>query len=306
MERLGNVRRNYNENIYNSANHLLNIINDILDLAKIEAGRQELVLSLFEMEPIFQETMTLIRPLAQKRNVKLVLDVEGNLPSVKLEAAKIKQILINLMSNAVKFTEAEGTVKLHSKLIEEDGRQLLYIEVADTGCGISVEKLEVIFDEFAQVNESMTRASEGTGLGLALVRRLLEMHGGCVWAESDGMPGKGTAMKILLPLEVSQSTAGADARPACFLIDSQQIGLRDLPAYEECEGIDLMSFQERFDYMKAVMMNRPAAIVFAAEPEAVEENILRLKQLRAIPEAQQIPIALYSEELPDTARAASL
>lgn len=290
----------YNQNIYSSANHLLNIINDILDLAKIETGNLELDYQHCHIQTIFADTRTLIQPLADERSIDLILDLQNDLPRVYLDPAKLKQILINLMGNSVKFTPAEGHIKGSCHLLPVGDQQLIKIEVVDSGCGMLPSKLELIFDEFAQVNESMTRASEGTGLGLALVRRLVGMHGGCIWAKSPVSDGAGTAMTILLPLDPEAGIKAAsyqDNGPACLVFDHEEGHLTQLEALRASEALSIIEVNNRLDGFSRAMVHSPVLFLIAADPSQMEEDLLLLKQLRAIPNCQTTPIAIYSDDI---------
>ncbi len=300
MGELNERQTQYNKNIYSSANHLLNIINDILDLAKIEAGRLEPVFAECQLQPIFEETRSLVKPLAIERDVEIILELEEDLPRVKVDAAKLKQILINLMGNSVKFTAAGGFIKSICQLLQVSRQQLLKIDVIDSGCGIDPAKLETVFDEFAQVNESMTRASEGTGLGLALVRRLVTMHGGCIWAKSPVNAAGGTAMTILLPLDAGfnkdASMVFDNAASTCLIFDQAESRPDQLEFIRTSEDLTFIEVENRLDGFGRALLSPPALFLIAINPDAVEDDLLLIKQLRAIPNCKKTPLAIYSDE----------
>ena len=185
----------YVKDIHGSGKHLLSLINDILDLSKIEAGRMELDLAQFDVPATLDNSLTLIKERAQRHGIKLSLDAAPALGMIQADERKFKQIMLNLLSNAVKFTPAGGSVSVGSR--RYDGT--LEVSVTDTGVGISAEDQLVIFEEFRQVGTDYTRKAEGTGLGLALTKRFIELHGGTLRVESA--PGEGSTFTFTLPVQ---------------------------------------------------------------------------------------------------------
>jgi signal transduction histidine kinase len=185
----------YLKDIHSSGRHLLSLINDILDLSKIEAGRMELDMAEFELRPALENAMTLVRERAQRHGIALELSVEPALGAIRADERKFKQIVLNLLSNAVKFTPDGGKVGVSAR------RAGGFAEVAvhDTGIGIAPEDQASVFEEFKQVGRDYTRKAEGTGLGLALTRRFVELHGGTV--RVDSAPGKGSTFAFTIPLQ---------------------------------------------------------------------------------------------------------
>jgi signal transduction histidine kinase/predicted transcriptional regulator with HTH domain len=198
LERLfGDVndkQEDYLKDIHSSGRHLLGLINDILDLSKVEAGRMELDRTTFDLQSALSTAMTLVRERAQRHNVALRLTATPDLGDVTADERKLKQILVNLLSNAVKFTPDGGSVEV-SAVREPDN---VVIAVRDTGIGIAPEDQDAVFEEFRQVGRDYTRKQEGTGLGLALTRRFVELHGGRLTVESE--LGKGSTFKFNLPV----------------------------------------------------------------------------------------------------------
>jgi PAS domain S-box-containing protein len=186
--------RDYANDIYESGRHLLEIINDILDVVKIEAGKRELNESLLDVERVLTACLRMAQPKAETAAVTLVNDIEPGLPALRGEELAFKQILTNLLSNAVKFTPAGGSVTLHAGLDVGGG---LTIAVADTGIGIAPENIEKVLRPFSQVSADIGRSHDGTGLGLTLVKSLVELHGGTFTLES--VLGQGTTAKLWLP-----------------------------------------------------------------------------------------------------------
>jgi signal transduction histidine kinase len=179
--------------ILGSGRHLLSLINDILDLSKIEAGRMELELTAFDVPAALDNTVTLVRDRAARHGQALAIEVEPGIETFVGDERKIKQILLNLLSNAVKFTPDGGRIGVRAGRI--DGG--IEIAVSDTGIGIAPEDQALIFEEFRQVGSDYVRKREGTGLGLALTRRFIELHGGTIRVESE--PGKGSTFTFTLP-----------------------------------------------------------------------------------------------------------
>jgi len=192
---LNEKQDDYLKDIHSSGRHLLNLINDILDLSKVEAGRMELDLSTFDLPTAIANALTLIRERAQKHGIAMAQDVAPELGEIVADERKFKQILLNLLSNAVKFTPDGGRidVKAHGS-----GDNLI-VAVHDTGIGIAAEDQETVFEEFRQVGRNYTSKQEGTGLGLALTRRFVELHGGRI--SVDSKPGEGSTFTFTLPLK---------------------------------------------------------------------------------------------------------
>jgi signal transduction histidine kinase len=184
----------YLGDIHSSGRHLLALINDILDLSKVEAGRMELELAPFDLPEAIQNAMTLVRGRAEAHGIRLTVDVDGRLGEVVGDERKLKQILVNLLSNAVKFTPEGGQVTVRA--VPADGS--VEVSVADTGIGIAPEDQAAVFEEFRQVGTDAARRREGTGLGLALTRKLVELHGGHLWLKSE--VGLGSTFTFTLPV----------------------------------------------------------------------------------------------------------
>lgn len=184
--------------IQKNGQHLLHLINDVLDMAKIESGRMNLNPEKFKVHDIFEDVNSITSSLANARNTRLVIGETSDAEAeIYADSTRVKQVMINLVNNAIKFT-ADGEITMGvSKM---DGARVL-ISVKDTGLGIPPDQLESIFQEFSQVDTSTTRKVGGTGLGLPISRRLIEMHGGRLWAESTGIEGEGSTFFIELPLE---------------------------------------------------------------------------------------------------------
>ncbi len=184
----------YVSDIYNSSQHLLAVISDILDFSKMEAGALPLDESPCDLDRIIAECLTMIEPKAQEAGVRLVPEIPKNLPHLLADPLRIKQILINLVSNAVKFTPDDGLIRVSAGL---GGGQAIILKVADTGVGIAAEDIPHCLGMFGQARQSQNLAHEGTGLGLALTKSLVEQHGGILTLESE--LNVGTTMTLEFP-----------------------------------------------------------------------------------------------------------
>jgi signal transduction histidine kinase len=190
---LNDKQDDYLKDIHSSGRHLLTLINDILDLSKVEAGRMELEPATFDLPSAIGNAMTLVRERAQRHGIALGIAVDPGLGEIVADERKLKQILLNLLSNAVKFTPDGGRIDVTAR--REAG--VVVISVRDTGIGIAPQDQETVFEAFRQVGRHYTNKQEGTGLGLTLTRKFVELHGGRIWLES--IPGQGSTFTFTLP-----------------------------------------------------------------------------------------------------------
>jgi signal transduction histidine kinase len=190
---LNEKQAEYTDDILTSGRHLLSLINEILDLSKVEAGRMELELATFDLPLAIDNARTFVRERAIKHGITLDIDVDERLGDYVGDERKIKQILLNLLSNAVKFTPEGGRIHINARQV--DGS--VEISVSDTGIGIAHQDQPKIFEEFRQVGSDYSHKVEGTGLGLTLAKKFVELHGGRIWVESE--PGKGSTFSFTLP-----------------------------------------------------------------------------------------------------------
>ncbi|HCM96641.1 MAG: two-component sensor histidine kinase [Chloroflexi bacterium GWC2_49_37] len=188
-------QRKYVNNVLTSGKHLLLLINQILDTAKVESGMMKLALSSLPMKDLLNEISMLVTDLVSKKKLQLLLEIDEDLPSIEGDELKVKEIIYNLLSNAVKFTPEGGTIGLRAKNTGSG----VEIVVWDTGIGIAAENIEKVFEGFFRVDTPYSRLTEGTGLGLPLSRKLAELHGGKLSVESEGL-NKGTLVRLTLPL----------------------------------------------------------------------------------------------------------
>jgi signal transduction histidine kinase len=194
---LNDKQAEYVQDIHASGRHLLALINDILDLSKIEAGKVELELSEFDLPNTIDGTLTLVRERAARHGLEMGLSLDNRLGTIVADERKVRQILLNLLSNAVKFTGDGGRIDVRAAL--RDG--VAEISVRDTGIGIAPGDHEAIFEEFRQVGGDHAGKREGTGLGLTLARKFVELHGGRIWV--DSAMGEGSTFTFSLPVRTA-------------------------------------------------------------------------------------------------------
>ncbi|SDF79058.1 PAS domain S-box-containing protein [Methanolobus vulcani] len=200
---LNDKQNKFMENISHSGKHLLNLINDILDISKIEAGKMELFHEIFDFSDLVSDIHLMMKPLSSKKDILFEFNMRPRSIFINADRGKLKQIMYNLIGNAIKFTPAHGEV--HVDISMED--QMLLVNIRDTGIGISQEDQEKLFQPFVQLDSSSNRKFEGTGLGLALVKNLLELHEGSIDVESE--QGKGSIFHIKVPLNLKDKALNA-------------------------------------------------------------------------------------------------
>jgi len=190
---IGSNYREYAGDIHSSGAHLLSLINEVLDLSKLEAGQFELVEQHVNLVDLVESSTRFVEPQAQKGRVGLSHSIEPAVSLIRADERRMRQILINILANAVKFTPPGGQVGL---AVRRTGKGLL-IQISDTGIGIPADKIEMAMEPFSQVEAGANRQYQGTGLGLPLAKRLVELHGGTLSLESE--VSRGTVVSILLP-----------------------------------------------------------------------------------------------------------
>jgi two-component system cell cycle sensor histidine kinase PleC len=188
-------QKRYVNNILTSGKHLLLLINQVLDMAKVEAGKMMLQLSSLSMKGLLHGIAILVTDMVIKNKLQMVLEIAEDLPEIEGDELKVKQIVYNLLSNAVKFTPDGGKIGMRAKKVDSE----IEIVVWDTGVGIAAENMGKIFEGFFRVDTPYSRVTEGTGLGLPLSKKLVELHGGKLSVESEGL-NKGTSVRFTLPI----------------------------------------------------------------------------------------------------------
>jgi len=198
------------DNLHRAGNHLLSLITDVLDLAKIESGRSEIAVSAFDLPALLADVETTARPLAREKGNRLSISCDPALRRMESDPTRLRQVLLNLLGNAAKFTR-NGQIRLEARHILAGGSQCARFAISDTGTGIPPDKLEEIFSEFVQADSSTTREYGGTGLGLPISRKLCELMGGEITVESQ--PGQGSTFYVTLPLVAGSAKQQADPAP---------------------------------------------------------------------------------------------
>jgi two-component system, cell cycle sensor histidine kinase PleC len=192
---LNNKQKEYVTYVLTSGKHLLSLINDVLDMAKVDAGKMELVKSEFSVKSLLEEAMVLVKEAAFNKRLEVSLDVQKSVGAIEADERKVKQVVYNLLSNAVKFTPDGGKLGIRARQTASE----LEITVWDTGIGIPTDSIGKLFETFARVDSMYGRNLEGSGLGLALSKKLVELHDGKISIESPG-EGKGTVVKFVIPI----------------------------------------------------------------------------------------------------------
>jgi two-component system, cell cycle sensor histidine kinase PleC len=192
---LNEKQKKYVNNVLTSGKHLLLLINQILDMAKVEAGKMKLTLSSLPMKNLLNDISMLVADMVSKKKIEMLLEIAEDLPNIEADELKAKEIIYNLLSNAVKFTPEGGKIGMRAKKADSE----IEVVVWDTGVGIASENMEKIFEGFFRVDTAYSRVTEGTGLGLPLSKKLVELHGGKLSVESEGL-NRGTAVRFTLPI----------------------------------------------------------------------------------------------------------
>ncbi len=293
----------YVGNVLTSGRRLLELINDILDLSKIEAGHMELLLQQVSVPTALSEARTLVTPLADRKRIGVELTVEDGIPQVAADPTKLMQIMCNLLSNAIKFTPDGGRVSIVARpcVVTPRGPRAVEIAVSDTGIGISVKDHVRIFEEFEQVDSSYARTQEGTGLGLALTRRLVELHGGQLWVESE--LGVGSTFTFTLPVP----SIGVDLgdQPSELLPEANSDGTLVLTIEDDDRARELLRhYLEREGYRVAEAPTGDVGIGLARElsPAVITLDIMLpgkhgfevLANLKADAATTDIPVVVVS------------
>ncbi len=201
--KLNEKQLKYAGNISNSGKHLLNLINDILDLSKVEAGKMELYYNNFELIDKLNTVKSLLSPIADRKNTKIEIDVDKDLTTIRADEARFVQIMYNLVDNAIKFSNESSPVKIGARRKGE----LVEIMVKDTGIGIKAEDQQKLFKPFSQVDSFSSKKFQGTGLGLSLVKQIVHLHGGYVWFRSS--PGEGSTFAFAIPINGDKRDYGS-------------------------------------------------------------------------------------------------
>jgi PAS domain S-box-containing protein len=317
---LTDQQRGFTSDIFSSGRHLLSLINDILDLSKIEAGKMELDLEQVPVSSLLENSLSIIREKAASHRIRLTMARAEELGSMYADARKVKQIIYNLLSNAVKFTREGGEVTLRASVVpranvgklsgswmgrscpvvDNEFIEFLELSVTDSGIGISTDGLENLFQPFSQIDSGLSRKFEGTGLGLAMVKLLAELHGGAVAAESA--VGEGSCFTVWLPLRATEGLAEAPTRPRSDAPAGAPLALMVEHDSKSAELIRLALETEGFEVLHAD--SAEAALELAAQrpPSLITLEIMLpdvdgwefLARIKKMPELSRVPVVIIS------------
>ena len=300
------------QTVERSGNHLLALINDILDVAKIESGQVTLELTSSSIKNLCQSSITFIKQQALQKRVQLIEQIPTNLPELMLDERRIRQVLINLLNNAVKFTPEGGSIMLEVSLItsEPDTPHYLRIAIKDTGIGISATDIPKLFQPFIQIDSTLNRQYVGTGLGLALVKRIVEMHGGKVGLTSE--VGIGSCFMVDLPYDHSALSSLASAadpdtntqqtsppkqleqleqlrQPLILLADDNEANVITVACYLEAKGYRLVIAKNGVEAIALTKSHQPDLILMDIQMPIID-GLEAITQIRLDPQLVNIPI----------------
>ena len=289
--------------IAESGRHLLSLINDLLDIAKIGAGKMELDLKKANVEDMCQASLRLVVEQAQKKNLKLTLAMDNKSVMLVSDERRLKQILVNLLSNAVKFTPDGGSVTLETKCDLES--ESLMFSVRDTGIGIATEDLKRLFNPFTQLDSKLSRQYSGTGLGLTLVMKLVELHGGSVAVESE--IGKGSCFTVRIPCKglenairggdqgavtISESTPAnilPSNTPLILVADDNEINLTTVTDYLRANNLRVIHARNGLEAVKMVREHIPSLVLMDIQMPLMD-GLDAIAHLRADDQHAELPI----------------
>jgi len=292
------------DRVLGAGRHLLALINDILDLSKIEAGRMELHLESFPLAPLINDVAKTIEPMATKNGNRIVVDCPPDLGTLHADQIRFRQALLNLASNANKFTE-NGTVTIAAQPQRPDGRDWIMIAVTDTGIGMTEEQIGSLFHEFSQADASTTRKYGGTGLGLAISKRFCQMMGGDITVKS--MPGKGSTFTIRLPrivqigetvvtqarAEATQWVGEKTQEPLILVVDDDATARDLVERHLERSGFAVVTAPGGREGLRLVRELRPAAVTLDIMMPDIDGWTV-LAAIKGDPELAGIPVVLMS------------
>ncbi len=291
------------EKIQKAGNHLLELINSVLDLSKIEAGKMDLYLETFDVPTVLRDVVATVQPLIQQKSNRLVLECPDDLGAMRADVTKVRQALFNLLSNASKFTD-QGTITLTAAREDTDSAPWMIFRVTDTGIGMTSEQLGNLFQAFSQADASTTRKYGGTGLGLVITRRFCQLMGGDV--DVDSAAGMGTTFTIRLPARVAERdtdgaapatvaapTAAARAAGTVLVIDDDPAARELLENFFRKEGFAVASAGGGADTVRLARELRPVLITLDVMMPGVDGWAV-LSQLKADPVLADIPVIMVT------------
>jgi predicted ATPase/signal transduction histidine kinase/ActR/RegA family two-component response regulator/tRNA A-37 threonylcarbamoyl transferase component Bud32 len=321
----------YLRKIEGAGNHLLELINDILDLAKIEAGKLELHCTPTDIERLCNASWIFINQQALKKQIQLELKIPANLPKLVVDERRMRQVLINLLNNAVKFTPAGGKITIEVSQLQpkstDRNTSIVRIATIDTGIGISPDNLARLFQPFMQIDSTLSRKSQGTGLGLNLVKQIVELHGGKVTVTSEVNVGSCFAIDLpysnlpyvfaLDPSEHSVTTSGENSgdslpteavkiAPSILFIDEDRVHLETTASYLRAKGYQIITATNVLEALDLSGLNVPNAIVLEVQLPDLANLAITIDRLRQHPHLAKLPMiaisaAMEIESATDTA-----
>lgn len=276
-------QRRFIGHIGKDSQHLLELINDILDLSKIEAGALDLHKESFDLLSLLTDAVEMARPLAAERGVRLEHEEQSGI-AVWCDALRTKQVLLNLLSNAVKFTPAGGSVTLRTGPLQDQ----VAISVSDTGIGIPAEQHDAIFDRFHQVGSTTKGVREGTGLGLAITKTLVEKMGGRIWVESE--VGQGSRFTFTL----DRHNVPLSGKTKVLVVDDEASAAQLMEDYLKPEGYDVDITGNIESALVAMASQRPDVVILDLRLPGPQSGLDLLKRLKENPETRDIPVVIAS------------
>jgi PAS domain S-box-containing protein len=316
-------QRGFIGDIYGSGKHLLSLINDILDLSKVEAGKMELDLEPIPVSSLFANSMSIIREKAAERRIRLELDADSTLGDIQVDIRKVKQILYNMLSNAVKFANDGGHVVMRVTRVaradvgqrssswngrsfvtrDSEFEEFLRISVSDNGIGISAEGLERLFQPFTQIDSGLSRKFEGTGLGLAMVKLMAELHGGAVAMESA--ENEGSICTVWLPMRDADEGRRAPTRVTGVAVDNSMAARTALVVEDDAKSADLIRVQleaEGFTVLHAATAEDALVLATQQPLSLITLDIMLpnmdgwefLACIKRTPELRRVPVVIIS------------
>lgn len=295
------------QTIERSGAHLLELINDILDVAKIESGQVEIELAAIAVGPLCASSVVFIKQQALKKQIQISMQLQENLPDLLIDERRIRQALINLLNNAVKFTPEGGCITLRANLdgstsalssrLDTLTQPSLYISIIDTGIGIAPESIKKLFQPFIQIDSALNRQYSGTGLGLALVKRLVELHGGAVGVSSE--VGVGSCFTIALPCQKKSSsltslpslplrtseTVSPPTAPLVLLAENNEASIRTVSSYLQARGYRLVLARNSLEAIAVAQSHHPDVILIDIQMPEMDglETVKHIRQVCRLP-----------------------
>jgi signal transduction histidine kinase/ActR/RegA family two-component response regulator len=287
---LNERQEEYLRDILNSGNHLLELLNEILDLSKVEAGRMELELSVFSVRGVIEQAIALVRERAALHGIALSVEIDPTLDLIESDELRFKQVIVNLLSNAVKFTPDGGHVAVRATSTE----RRLTVTVTDDGMGIPPEDTERIFEAFHQGRRGASR-EEGTGLGLTLCRRIVALMGGEMTLQTE--VGIGSTFGLTIPIRSGDGQVGWDHRhdkdPVVVVIDDDRASLELMSAYLDGQGVRVVRARDGTEGLETIRRLQPAAVLLDIRLPDIDGWEV-LEQLRTDPQTTKLPVVIVS------------